>query len=248
VSAGGPWGGPPGPPRKRFRPRIGLFLWLGFLALVVLGVWALSYYFPMPLTGMDALNLVQLVGVLALVSSGLIYSRGVGGWRTARGLFLWLGVALVLVGGFSFRGELLTLGQRVRSAVIPGYPVKTGTHEMIVTESPGGSYLVYGKVNGTTVPFLIDTGASDIVLSPGDARRIGIDMDALSFDHVYETANGQGRGAPYQVASLQVGDIVFKDVSVSINDANMRTSLLGMSFLRRLKSFGFENHQLVLRW
>jgi aspartyl protease family protein len=119
---------------------------------------------------------------------------------------------------------------------------------MIVTESPGGSYLVYGKVNGTTVPFLIDTGASDIVLSPGDARRIGIDMDALSFDHVYETANGQGRGAPYQVASLQVGDIVFKDVSVSINDANMRTSLLGMSFLRRLKSFGFENHQLVLRW
>lgn len=248
MNASGPWGEPRGPRHKRVRPHTGLFLWLGFLALAGLGLWVLSYYFPVPLTGMDKLNLVELVGVLALVSSGLLYARRGQGWQTARGAFLWLAVAVVLVLGYSFRGDLLSLGQRLRSAVIPGYPVQTGSREMIVTESPGGSYLVYGKVNGTTVPFLIDTGASDIVLSPGDARRIGIDVGALSFDHVYETANGQGRGAPYRVATLQVGGIVLKDVSVSVNGAPMRTSLLGMAFLRRLKSFRFENHQLVLRW
>ena len=128
------------------------------------------------------------------------------------------------------------------------YPVPTGEREMVISESPGGSYMVYGKVNGTPVPFLIDTGASDIVLSPGDARRIGIDVDGLDFAHVYETANGQGRGAPYRVASLQVGDIVLHDVAVSINQAPMQSSLLGAAFLRKLKSFGFGDHQMVLRW
>jgi aspartyl protease family protein len=218
------------------------------LAAVALGLWALSRWFPVSQTQMDSLNLVQWFGFLALASSGLLYARKVKAGETARGIALWLAVGAGLVLAFSFQDQLLDVWYRLRSAVIPSYPVQTGTGEMAISESPGGSYLVHGSINGTPVAFLVDTGASDIVLSPADARRIGVDMESLKFDHAYETANGQGRGAPYRVATLKVGGIVLHDVAVSINQAPMRTSLLGMSFLRRLKSFGFGDHKMVLRW
>jgi len=244
VSTPGPWDRPP--PRRRQWP--GLWLWLGFLAAVGLGVLALSYFFPIHQTAMDNLSIVQTIGFLALVSSGLLFVRKLKLKETARGALMWLAVGAVLVLAFSFQDRILDLWHRLRSAVIPGYPVQTQAGEMVISESPGGSYLVYGRVNGTPVAFLVDTGASDIVLSPADARRIGVDMDSLKFDHVYETANGQGRGAPYRVATLQVGGIVLHDVPVSINQAPMQTSLLGVEFLKRLKSFGFGDHRLILRW
>jgi aspartyl protease family protein len=197
---------------------------------------------------MDAMNMVELMGVLALVSSGLLYARAAPLKPAVRIAALWLAVAVVLLLGFAFRGPLLSLGQTLRSALIPGYPVQTAAGEMMITESTDGAYLVIGRVNGTPVHFMVDTGASDIVLSPADARRLGIALDTLVFAHVYETANGQGRGAPYRVATLQVGGIVLHDVPVSINQAPMQTSLLGMTFLRRLKSFAIADHKMVLRW
>lgn len=223
-------------------------MWLGFLAAVGLGIWGLSYYFPVQLTQMDTMNIVELMGVLALVSSGLLYARPLRLKQTARTIALWLGVGAVLLLGFAFRDPLLSAGRHLRSAVMPGYPVETAAGQMMISESAGGAYLVIGRVNSTPVHFMVDTGASDIVLSPADARRLGIDLDTLAFEHVYETANGQGRGAPYRVTTLQVGGIVLHDVAVSINQAPMRTSLLGMTFLKRLKSFAISDHKMVLQW
>ena len=137
---------------------------------------------------------------------------------------------------------------RLRSAVIPGYPLESGSHEMVLSEGEGGSYFVYGDVNGTRVRFLIDTGASDIVLSPSDADRIGIDRSSLDFGGRYETANGIGHGAHFVVDRLAVGNILMSDIPVSINQAGMSSSLLGMTFLRRLKSFRFSQHKLYLNW
>ena len=249
MTTPGPWESPAAPGRtSRRKSWPGLWLWLGFLAAVVLGVVVLGRIFPVHQTAMDNLTIVQTIGFLALVSSGLLFVRGLKLKETARAMAAWAAVGVVLVLAFSFQDQVLGLWQRLRSAVIPGYPVQTGSGEMMISESPGGQYLVYGKVNGTPVGFLVDTGASDIVLSPADARRIGVDMESLKFDRVYETANGQGRGARYRVSTLQVGAIVLHDVPVSINQAPMQTSLLGAAFLRRLKSFGFSDHRMVLRW
>ena len=49
---------------------------------------------------------------------------------------------------------------------------------MTLSEGENGHYHVYGTVNGVKIRFLIDTGASDIVLDPDDARRIGIELEA----------------------------------------------------------------------
>ncbi|HYJ36906.1 MAG TPA: TIGR02281 family clan AA aspartic protease, partial [Rhizomicrobium sp.] len=123
-----------------------------------------------------------------------------------------------------------------------------GYHELTVSEGQGGHFLVYGTINGARIAFLIDTGATDIVLAPEDAKRLGIDLDRLSFDRPFGSANGIGYGAKAVVASLGVGPIQFSDVEVSINKSAMGTSLLGMAFLKRLKSYSVSGGKLILRW
>jgi aspartyl protease family protein len=98
------------------------------------------------------------------------------------------------------------------------------------------------------VRFIVDTGATGVVLSPDDARRIGVDMAGLRYTEVAETANGIGYGAPLTADRLEVGPIAMSDFKMSVNQAPMSASLLGMSFLRRLESFRVEDHKLVLRW
>jgi aspartyl protease family protein len=73
-------------------------------------------------------------------------------------------------------------------------------------------------------------------------------LNGLTFDRAYESANGIGHGARFRLNSLDVGQAAFTDVDVSVNGAAMSSSLLGMTFLKRLKSFQFADRKLILRW
>jgi aspartyl protease family protein len=243
MSASGPWGAPKGKPS-----RTGLYLWLGVVTVAGLLILLLSRYFP---TGDSLLGdpyMVRLVGMLALISTGLLFIREINLKQTIRNILIWTAVGGVLVIGFSFQNELRDLGLRLRSDLVPGYPVQTGAHEMALSEGDGGSFHVYGTVNDTRIRFLIDTGATDIVLDPQDALRLGINLDSLTFDRPFGSANGIGYGASLEVANLSVGAIHFSNVKVSINRAPMGSSLLGMAFLKRLKSYSVSGNKLILRW
>ena len=137
---------------------------------------------------------------------------------------------------------------RVRSEFAPGYAVQTGPHEMVVTQQEGDSFVVIGQVNGQTVRFVVDTGATEIVLSPADARRLGVDLDHTVFTSEMETANGIGRGAPFTAQTFTVGKLALNNVPMSINATPMSSSLLGMSFLKRLESYQVKDGKLYLRW
>ncbi len=112
--------------------------------------------------------------------------------------------------------------------------------------SAGGSFYVEGRVNGVPVLFMIDTGASDIVLSPKDAARAGLAPQKLAYNRSYATANGSGLGATVTLDSLRVGTVRLTLVPTSVNKADMKDSLLGMRFLHQLKSFRFEGDTLIL--
>ena len=247
MSEPAPWGQPPKPSRKA--SRLGFALWLGALAVLGLSLWGLSELFPeRDRSWMDTAYAMQMAAILAVVSSGLLFIREVKLKQTIRNILIWIAVMGVLAVGFAHQDQLRDWSARFRSGLIPGYPVQTAAGEMIISESEGGGYLVYGMVNGIRVRFLIDTGASDIVLSPDDARRAGLDFSLLSFDHSYETANGVGKGARTTVRELDVGKNQFIDVPVSVNQAEMKNSLLGMAFLKRFKSFNFSQGKLTLEW
>jgi aspartyl protease family protein len=247
MSEPAPWGQPPKPRRKA--SRLGLTLWLGALVALGVSLWGLSELFPNGNPSwLDTASLIRMVAILAVISSGLLFIRQVNLKQTFRNILMWVGIMGVLALGFAYQEPLRDAALRLRSGLIPGYPVQTGAREMAISESEGGHYLVYGTVNGVRVRFLIDTGASDIVLSPSDARRVGLDLTLLNFDHRYETANGVGKGALTRIRDLAVGDARFSDVAVSVNQADMNASLLGMAFLRRFKSFGFSQGRLTLTW
>lgn len=228
-------------------PRGALLGWLGLLALCGAGAFALFRLFPGRVSsGEDWSEVAWGIGALLIVSAGLL-ARRPSLRQTLRHALLWAGVVSVLLLGVAFAPEFTDLGRRLRSALVPAYAVQTGPREFALTRSADGAYYVVGKVNGTAVPFLVDTGASDIVLSPADARRLGLDPAALAYGGHYETANGVGRAATYTASTLEVGPIRLANVRMSINEAPMRTSLLGLSFFKRLESMRFEGDRLVLR-
>ncbi len=245
-----PWSAPPPRPRPPAAPasrrRLGLLLLI--LTAAAVGVWVLSQYFPGAVaSGADWQSVAQGMMMLTIVSSLLLRLR-LRPHEALRNVLVWAAIAGVLALGYSFKDEIGSVWSRVRAAFAPGYPVQTSPREMVVTQDENGGFYINGQVNGQTVRFLADTGASDIVLSPADAQRLGVDLKSLNFGDLSETANGIGRGAAFKASSLQVGPVRLEDVPMQINQAPMSTSLLGMAFFRRLDSFQVKGGKLYMRW
>lgn len=243
----GPWGRePPQPPPP---PHGGFALWLLVMAGLVGLVVALFHAFPEAVRDRDDWRRLGWgFGLILLLSTGL--------FRASRGRLMehlkyaaiWLVVLALMALGVAYRGEFEGVAQHLRIAFSDGTPVASGGHEMVVPPDSNGGFVVIGIVNGQRVRFMVDTGASETVLSPDDARRVGADLSQLRFDSMSETANGTGYGARYRIRSLAVGPFVLNDFQVEVNRAPMSGSLLGMTFLRRLQSFRVEGGNLVLRW
>ncbi|MDR3506626.1 MAG: TIGR02281 family clan AA aspartic protease [Caulobacteraceae bacterium] len=195
---------------------------------------------------MDWVFVLKMLGMLALASVSL-FARPHKLNEALGHLLAWGSIAGVLLLGFTFKDQLGEGLLRVRSALIPGYAVPLTPCEAVLNQSADGAYYAVAQVNGTPVTFQVDTGASDIVLSPADAKRLGVDVSSLSFDDATETANGVGHGARFSARSMEVGSIKLADVRMSINQAPMSTSLLGMAFFNKLKSFTFEGGRLRLK-
>jgi aspartyl protease family protein len=249
----GPWSHPPepgplpsAPQRRRFTR--GFFIWLAIVGLG-LGLYvALQLLFPGQLDRTDQAGALQVLGWLALVSSGLVFARRMRFGEVARNIGIWAAIAGVAILAYSFRGEAAAAFQRVRGELIPAMAVPAGKHAMTITAAGDGGFYVMGQVNGATVRFAIDTGANGVLLSPADAARAGVDMASLKFTAPGETANGVGYMAPVTLGSLDVGQIRLTGVPAAVDKAPMSTSLLGMAFLKRLDSFEVKGDQLTLRW
>ena len=209
---------------------------------------ALRLLFPGQLSTMDQAEALRLLGLLALVSSGLVFARRIRLGEAARHAAIWVAIAALLLVGYSFRAELAQAYIRVRGELIPAYGVAATPRSMVITASDDGGFYVMGQVNGTPVRFAIDTGANGVLLSPADAARAGIDVGGLKFASPAETANGVGYSAPVTLSSLVVGGMKLGDLPAAVNKAPMTSSLLGMAFLRRLDSFEVRGDQLTLRW
>lgn len=243
----GPWT----TPRRRDARVAGwrLAVWVFLLVGAVIVLLTLSRYFPgSARSDFDRVYLVRNLAILAIVSAGVVFAPRVKFSEVMRNVAIWSAVAAVLVIGYTYRAEIDAIGIRIRAELVPSYPWAIAPHTLSVTRSEDGSFYVMGSVNGVPVRFLVDTGASDIVLSPADARRAGIEVSRLAFSHRFETAHGVGYGAITDAASLAVGPIALQGVKVSVNQSEMSMSLLGLTFLNRLDSFEIRGDRLLLRW
>jgi aspartyl protease family protein len=226
--------------------RPGAWAWLVLLAGAGVLVLLLSVMVPgQTPDGQDQFEVLRLVGLAALVSSGLLTVRRIDLGKAARGAAAWVAILVLLVLGYADRDEIAGAGERVRAALFPAFAVNRSRTEMVVGRSEGGAFFVMATVNGAPVRFLIDTGSSEIVLSPADALRAHVRFSGAAV--ATETANGVGYGAVAKLDSLAVGPIRLQDVPVAVNRAPMSVSLLGMSFLKRLDTFEVRGDEMILK-
>jgi aspartyl protease family protein len=111
-----------------------------------------------------------------------------------------------------------------------------------------GHFYLEAAVNGSTVRFLVDTGATLVALRAEDARAAGINLAGLHYDQRVDTANGTARVARVTLRELRLDQLVVEDVDAMVIDAPLNVSLLGMSFLKRLDAYSMRDGQLVVSW
>ena len=111
-----------------------------------------------------------------------------------------------------------------------------------------GHFVVHPALNGQRVRMLVDTGASFVALSHEDAAMLGLKVSQKDFTRRSSTANGVVETAPVRIKEIRIGDIAVRDVeAVVLPPRALSTSLLGMSFLKRLEGFEVAKGRLVLR-
>lgn len=174
-----------------------------------------------------------------LVSYFLIArTQGIG--QSLRQLLLW---GLIFVGVAAGYGLWQDLSQQNRITVVSEGGVS------LRADRNGHFHLTLG-VNGAPISFLVDTGASDLVLSREDAARAGLDLDELNFLGQAMTANGMVRTARVTLDEvvLSTGDLNIRDsdVAASVNEGELHVSLLGMTYLRRFARISIEGDRLIL--
>ncbi len=225
----------------------------GILAVFILGLPALNRYSAEPLTWAEDSGEI----LYALVMTAFVSYLIAGAWarlenaeirRIIRYGSIWLAIFMVFAVGHSYRFELAGIRDRVLGNLIPGRTARSEPGKMVFQISPDGHFYIRAEVEGVTVRFLVDTGATDIVLSPKTARRIGFDPEKLRFDRVYQTANGQGRGASVILKQMEIGSMRMENISASVNEAAMNESLLGMRFFNRLKGYTVKDGLLTIFW
>jgi aspartyl protease family protein len=111
-----------------------------------------------------------------------------------------------------------------------------------------GHYFAKADINGTTIPVMVDTGASGVALSYEDADKVGLRPHGLDYDTPVNTANGIVKAARVKLRRVEVDNVRVRDVDgLVLPEGALRGSLLGMSFLSRLSSFRIENGVLYLK-
>jgi len=160
----------------------------------------------------------------------------------------WVVVGLLLAVGYTYRHDLRDIGDRVLSELLPGRAVSRAGGTVEIARGNRGEFAIIVEINGARISTVYDTGASAVVLTQEAAKAAGLPLDFLNYSIAVETANGRARAAPVTLDRIKVGGITERAVPALIaQPGQLRTSLLGMSFLNRLKSSEVRGDRLVLR-
>lgn len=208
------------------------------------------------IAGLDTSEFASVTALLAI----LIFLSGslLGGYsgRIARAIrdgAMWALFGFVLVAGYTYKDQLLPVAQRVMGELVPGTPVAVlsdgaGGHAVRIRKQLDGQFVAQTHINGIAVNMVVDTGASAVVLKSDDARKLGIDTAGLLYSVPVQTANGRSFAASIKLRNIALGPVQIGNVQALIaKPGALRQSLLGMSFLSRLRSYEFSGDFLTLR-
>ena len=174
----------------------------------------------------DTLRLIYLGLLLASIGGWIVveYRNRMG--QALRTALAWLMIFVGAMAGYGLWGD-------IRNDILPQQSASAG--QITVPLAEDGHYHPNLVIDGTDITFIADTGASSVVLTPSDARKLGINPDALAFIGQAMTANGTVRTARVTLHNVTFGPFFDETMAAEVNQQDMASSLLGMEYLGRFK-------------
>ena len=190
------------------------------------------------MTGDDFGQMTYLVLLGAAIAAYFIADNRQSLGKNLRQAIIW---------GLLFLGIIAAYGlwDGIRTEVLPRQAM-VAEGQIEVPRGPDGHYHLVLRLNDTPVQFVVDTGASDVVLSRADAARIGLDPNALVYLGRAATANGEVRTAAAYVDRVDLDGITDLNMRVVVNEGEMDGSLLGMAYLSRFSSLEIRGDRMIL--
>ncbi len=208
------------------------------------------------IAGLPREDFPKLAGPLSILIFLMAGTAGLTSGRTAeaiKALGSWIAIGFVLVALYAYRTEIGEVGDRVVQELQPG-SVQTmaqgalGHGAIVKIRKSGGHFIARAEVNGRSIRMIVDTGASTVVLRPEDARRARIQLNSLNYTVPVDTANGRAFAARIKLEKVSLGALTIENVDALVTRPGaLQQSLLGMSFLSRLRSYEFSGNQLLMR-
>ncbi|MDD9744167.1 MULTISPECIES: retropepsin-like aspartic protease family protein [Marinovum] len=191
------------------------------------------------MSAMDTGQLIYLVMLLAAVVFWFVVANRNSMGKVMQHAALW---------GLIFLGAIAAVGLwgDIRQTVVPRQAVFSDQGRIEVPRSPDGHYYLTLDVNGHPTRFVVDTGATSIVLLEADARAAGIDPARLNYSGTAMTANGAVRTARVVLDEIGFEEMTDRRVTAFINEGEMAESLLGMSYLQRFDRLEISGGRLIL--
>ena len=124
---------------------------------------------------------------------------------------------------------------------------ETPARAVQISRGQTGEFALQAKINGVNAPMVVDTGATSVVLTYETAKAAGLPLELLEYDVDVETAGGHTKAARLTLDRLAIGKLVERSVpALVVPHGQMKTNLLGMSFLDRLESWEVHSDKLML--
>lgn len=186
-------------------------------------------------------RLIYLILLLLMVAGWFYMQNRQGLNKSLQQIAVWGMIFVGVAAGYGLWGDI------TRISGVPRQSYETGTGAVTIPRSADGHYYLTALVNGEAIRFVVDTGASDMVLTRQDAERTGLSPDTLNYLGRATTANGEVRTAYVRLSEVQLGEVRDFDVPAVVNDGEMPQSLLGMGYLQRWGRIEIANNELILK-
>lgn len=202
----------------------------------------------------DFPRVAGLLSLLIFLMAGATRLSAGKAAQALRALGAWMAIGLVVLTLYAYRGELGEVRDRVVQELQPGSvqtvaPGVEGRGAVVSIRKTGdGHFIARTRVNGKNISMIVDTGASTVVLKPEDALKAGIRVNELDYTVPVETANGRAFAARVRLDRISLGELTLEKVEALVTRRGaLQQSLLGMSFLSRLRSYEFSGNRLLMK-
>ncbi|AML53125.1 retropepsin-like aspartic protease family protein [Falsihalocynthiibacter arcticus] len=193
------------------------------------------------MNGDDTGRLIYLVLLGTVIASWFFVQNRQSMGKTLQQGALW---GLIFVGFVAAFG----LWENIKSDHATQSSFQGGDGEIItLVRHRDGHFYAELTISNARLEFLVDTGATDIVLSQTDAQKLGIDVNDLQFFGTANTANGVVKTARVQLADIEFEGIKTPRIAAYVNQGDLNISLLGMSYLSQMSSIEIAGDKMILR-